>query len=78
MWQNRAGVGPSPVHYNMFHGFMQWLDISNIENKVCTVGPNIIYIALSYVMLWLSTDQWSLLLTWFNFNPSMDKQSHAW
>ena len=21
---------------------------------------------------------WPLLLTWFNFNPSMDKQSHAW
>ena len=21
---------------------------------------------------------WPFLLTWFNFNPSMDKQSHAW
>ena len=21
---------------------------------------------------------WLLLLTWFNFNPSMDKLSHAW
>ena len=28
--------------------------------------------------LYVSNHQWLLLLTWFNFNPSMDKSSHPW
>ena len=40
------------------------------EDLAISQGPILIHVHYC--------DLWPLLLTWFNFNPNMDKQSHAW
>ena len=49
---------------------MEWLS----HHNVIVVTPQNINVSVSLFVAALSP----FLLTWFTFNPSMDKQSHAW
>ena len=62
--------------------FRCWLKINNtqrswhlivISNHICTGHLKITRVTQPSTMNGQSGDQWPLLLTWFNFNPSMDK-----
>ena len=55
-----------------------------VAKSLASASPKLDPFFLSWTHLQMSKyltvqrHQWPLLLTWFNFNPSMDKLSHAW
>ena len=52
---------------NMTFGIIDWDLFSQ------WIGYSVLYLACNNWIPLVEIEQWPLLLTWFNFNPSMDK-----
>ena len=64
--------------WNIIHRTIMFVIFSVCVWKYGYYFGSIYPCCIAVIVIHSARDQWPLLLTWFNFNPCMDKLLHAW